>query len=128
MNKDVKGALECFDRALRFNNKTPFVHAYSALSYCYRGDPDTALQHLDRCRALTESLPFFSLYENPIAIAHLMNKNYEEAAEIGLRVVRGTPHYVNGYKPLIAALGHLRLPKEAKRFVDKLRGFDPTSR
>jgi len=125
VNKDVKAALEHFDRALQLNRNTPFVLAYSALSHCYSGDIDTALEQLKRCRELTATLPFFSLYENPIAIAHLMNKNYDEAVKIGRRVVQGTPAYANGYKPLIAALGHLRRRKEAKRYVEKLLDLDP---
>lgn len=124
VNKDVKVALEHFDRALQLNRNTPFVWAYSALSYCYLGDPDKALAQLERCRELTATLPFFSLYENPKAIAWLMKKDYEKAVEIGRRVVQGTPHYANGYKPLIAALGHLRR-KEAKRHVEKLRELEP---
>ena len=35
-----------------------------------------------------------------------------------------TPQYIQGYKPLIAALGHLRLRKEAARYVHKLSLLD----
>jgi adenylate cyclase len=54
-----------------------------------------------------------------------MKKQYRDAVEIGRRVVRCTPAYTNGYKPLIAALGHLRRRKEARPFVDKLLELEP---
>ena len=54
-----------------------------------------------------------------------MKREYEEAVEIARRVVENTPAYGNGYKPLIAALGHLRRCKEAKRYVDRLLEIEP---
>jgi tetratricopeptide (TPR) repeat protein len=125
LHKDVGMALHYFDRALQLNRNLPFIWVYSAVSYCYLGDPDTALQRLQRCRELTASLPYFSLHENPFAIAYLMKKQYRDAVEIGRRVVQCTPAYTNGYKPLIAALGHLRRRKEARPFVDKLLELEP---
>jgi TolB-like protein len=125
LHKDIGMALHYFDRAFQLNPNLPFVWVYSALSYCYLGKPDTALERLQRCRELTASLPFFSLHENPFAIAYLMKKNYREAVEIGRRVVRGTPAFVGGYKPLIAALGYLRRRKEAKPYIDKLLLIEP---
>ena len=125
LHKDVRMALHYFDRALQLNRNLPFIWVYSAVSYCYLGDPDKALQRLQRCRELTASLPYTSLHENPFAIAYLMKKQYEEAVEIGRRVVQCTPAYTNGYKPLIAALGHLRRRKEAKPFVQKLLELEP---
>lgn len=125
LHKDVSMALHYFDRALQLNRNLPFLWAFSALSYCYLGDPDTALQRLQRCRELTASLPYFSLLENPFAVAYVMKKMYEEAVEVGRSVVARTPAYGNGYKPLICALGHLRRRKEAKRYVEKLLAIEP---
>lgn len=125
LHKDVVMALHYFDRALQLNRNLPFIWAFSALSYCYLGDPDTALQRLQRCRELTASLPYFSLFENPVAIAYLMKRMYKETVAISRRVVEGTPAYGNGYKPLISALGHLRRRKEARRYVEKLLAIEP---
>jgi DNA-binding SARP family transcriptional activator/TolB-like protein/Flp pilus assembly protein TadD len=125
LHKDVSMALHFFDRALELNRNLPFIWALSALSYCYLGDHDTALERVKRCRELTNSLPYFWLFENPASIAYLMKGEYQEAVEIARRVVENTPAYGNGYKPLIAALGHLRRRKEAKRYVDRLLEIEP---
>jgi DNA-binding SARP family transcriptional activator/Tfp pilus assembly protein PilF len=125
LHKDVATALHYFDRAMQLNRNLPFIWALSALSYCYLGDPDTALERMKRCRELTASLPYFWLHENPTSIAYLMKRMYPQAVEVARRVVEGTPAYGNGYKPLIAALGHLRPRKEARRYVERLLEIEP---
>jgi len=125
INRDTELALHYFEMALQLNRNLPFIWVYSSLTYCYLGDPDTALERLKRCRELTASLPYFSLHENPFAIAYLMKRQYKEAIEIGRRVVWSTPAFVNGYKPLIAALGHLRRRKEAAPYVKTLLEIEP---
>ena len=117
INRDTELALHYFDMALQLNRNLPFIWVYSGLTHCYLGDPDAALERLERCRELTASLPYFSLHENPFAIAYLMKRQYKNAIEIGRRVVHFTPAFVNGYKPLIAALGHLHRRKEAAPYI-----------
>ena len=61
--------------ALRLNRNLPFIWALSALTYCYIGEPDTALQRmraLPRARAVR--MPYFCLFENPVSIAYLMKR------------------------------------------------------
>jgi hypothetical protein len=65
------------------------------------------------------------LFDNPYAIAYLIKRDYEQAAVFGRRVTKTRPEFVNGYKPLIAALGHLGRREEAKAYVDKLLSLEP---
>jgi len=58
-------------------------------------------------------------------MAHVIKGDYEEAASIGRRVVMANPEFVNGYKPLIAALGHLGWIEEAAPYVKKLLDIEP---
>ena len=44
---------------------------------------------------------------------------------MGSRVTRVNPDFSNGYKPLIAALGHLGRLDEAKAYVTKLLTLEP---
>ena len=125
LEKDFDLALHYFERALRVNPNLAFVWALSALTYCYVGDPKTALQRLERHRDLTPIEPYPSLFDNPYAIAYLIKRDYEQAAIFGRRVTKARPEFVNGYKPLIAALGHLGRKDEAKLYVDKLLSLEP---
>ena len=44
---------------------------------------------------------------------------------VGRGGVEVFPDFVNGYKPLVAALGHLGRREEAKPYVDKLLRLEP---
>jgi DNA-binding SARP family transcriptional activator/Tfp pilus assembly protein PilF len=126
LEKDFDTALHYFERALRVNPNLAFVWALSALTYCYIGEPDIALQRLDRHRDLTPIEPYPALFDNPYAIAYLIKRDYEQATVFGRRVTKTRSEFVNGYKPLISALGHLGRREEAKCYVTKLLSLEPT--
>jgi tetratricopeptide (TPR) repeat protein len=125
LDKDFDSALHYFDRALHVNPNLAFIWALSALTYCYVGEPDIALQQLAKHRDLSPMEPYPSLFDNPYTIAHVIKGDYEQAAVLGRRVTKARPEFVNGYKPLIAALGHLGLRDEAELYVGKLRALEP---
>jgi DNA-binding SARP family transcriptional activator/TolB-like protein/Flp pilus assembly protein TadD len=124
-DKDFDTAVKYFDRALRLNPSLAFIWAYSALTYCYIGDPDEALRRLERYRELAPVDPYFSLFENAFTIAYAFKGDYERAVLVGRRVVRANPGFAAGYKPLIAALGHLDRKEEAAPYIAKLRELEP---
>jgi tetratricopeptide (TPR) repeat protein len=126
LEKDFDTALHYFERALRVNPNLAFVWALSALTYCYIGEPDIALQRLERHRDLTPIEPYPALFDNPYAIAYLIKRDYEQATVFGRRVTKTRPEFVNGYKPLISALGHLGRREEATSYVTKLLSIEPT--
>ena len=124
-HKKFDDALLHFDKALRLNPNLAFIWALSAATYCYIGQPDVAFQRLDRYRELAPFHPYFILLENVFAMAHVIRGDYEDAAGVGRRVVMSNPQFVNGYKPLIAALGHLGLIEEAAPYVRTLLDLEP---
>ena len=124
-HKDFDAALHYFDRALRLNPNLAFIWALSAATYCYIGQPDVAFERLERYRQLAPFHPYFILLENVFATAHLLKGEYEQAAIVGRRVVMANPQFVNGYKPLIAALGHLDRIEEAAPYVRTLLELEP---
>jgi DNA-binding SARP family transcriptional activator/Tfp pilus assembly protein PilF len=125
LDKDFDSALHYFERALRVNPNLAFVWSLSALTYCYIGEPEIALERLERHRDLTPIEPYPALFDNPYAIAYLIKGDYEQAAVYGRRVAKTRPEFVNGYKPLIAALGHLGRRDEAASYVAKLLSLEP---
>jgi tetratricopeptide (TPR) repeat protein len=124
LEKDFDTALRYFDRSLRINSNLALVWGVSGPSYCYIGEPKTALERLDRCRELAPFDPY-PCYENHYSIAYFFNEDYERAAVVGRRAVAATPDFVNCYKPLIAALGHLGRREEAKSYLNKLLRLEP---
>jgi DNA-binding SARP family transcriptional activator/Tfp pilus assembly protein PilF len=125
LNKDFDTALRYFDQSLRLNPNLAYIWALSAPTYCYIGQPDVALQRLDRYRELAPFDPYFGLFETMYPLAYVFKGDYVRAATIGRRVVQSNPAFSNGYKPLIAALGHLGRRDEAQVYVDRLRQLEP---
>jgi len=123
--KDFDRALLFFDRALRLNPSSAFNWGLSALTYCYIGEPDVALQRLKRYRDLASPELYFSYFETLYTTAYTFKGDYERAVLAGRRAVEVNPYFVNGYKPLVASLGHLGRREEAQVFINKLIAFEP---
>ena len=118
-------ALHYFDRALRSNPNLAFVWALSAITHCYIGKPNEALKRMERYRALAPFDPYFCHFEHTFCTAYLLRGDYKEALVYGRRCAKANPHFINGYKPLIASLGHLGELDEARTYIDKLLDLEP---
>ena len=122
--KDFEAAVYHFDRSLRLNPNLALVWAMSAPTYCYIGEPVSALERLNRYRELAPSDPFF-WFEAAYALAYFFKGDYEQAVLVGRGAVKSNPSFSAGYKPLIAALGHLGRAEEAKSYIAKLLSLEP---
>jgi DNA-binding SARP family transcriptional activator len=125
LNKDFESAVHYFDRALQINPNLAFIWALSAPTCCYVGEPELALQRLARYRELAPADPMFPLWEYFYAIAYFFKRDYEQTVVIGRRAAKANPDFVNGYKPLIAALGHLGRAEEAASYIARLLRLEP---
>jgi DNA-binding SARP family transcriptional activator/Tfp pilus assembly protein PilF len=125
LEKDFDSALHYFSIATRLNPNVAVIWAISAATYCYIGQAQKALQHLERYKSLTPSDPSTHVWDNVFTMAYFMGADYEAAYRYGRRFVRENPDFSNGYKPLIAALGHLGLREEAEPYVQKLLQIEP---
>ena len=123
--KDFDRAVQFFDRALRVNPNLAYIWALSAATYCYIGQPDEALRRLSRHRDLAPLDPYFGVLETIYIMAYMFKRDYERAVAVGRRVVKANPDFINGYKPLIASLGHLGRREEATPYIEKLLSFEP---
>jgi tetratricopeptide (TPR) repeat protein len=65
------------------------------------------------------------VFENPYSVACVIKGDYEQAVIVGRRVTDASPEFVNAYKPLIAALGHLGRREEAQPYIGKLLKLEP---
>lgn len=125
VNKDFDSALYYFDRSLRLNPSLAWIWALSAPTYCYMGQPEVALQRLERYGELAPLDPYSSFFEHLYTIAYTFKGDYERAVIVGRRCTKAMPDFVAGYKPLVASLGHLGRRDEAKPYVDKLLSLEP---
>jgi DNA-binding SARP family transcriptional activator/TolB-like protein len=122
--KDFDAAVHYFDRSLRLNPNLAFIWGLSAATYCYISEPVAALKRLKRYRDLAPFDPCFCMFEVVYAIAYTFKGDYERAVLVGRRAVKGNTDFSAGYKPLIASLGHLGRPDEAKPYIAKLLSLE----
>ena len=125
LEKDFDLARHYFTIALRLNPNIAFTWAMSAATFNYVGDPVMALQHLEHYTTLASFDPNAYFGDNIYATAHFLKKDYEAAYRFGKRGTRACPNFSNGYKPLIAALGHLGRREDAAPYVQKLLQLEP---
>jgi DNA-binding SARP family transcriptional activator len=123
--KEFDRAVQLFDRSLRLNPNLPYVWALSAATYSYIGKPEEALRRLNRYRELAPFEPYSGFFEYFYETADVFKRDYERAVVLGRRVVKSVPAFVNGYKPLIASLGHLGRREEALPYIQKLLSLEP---
>jgi len=125
LDKDYDSALYYFDRSLRLNPSLGFVWALSAVTHCYIGMPDAALTRMERYRDVAPFDPYYSFFDGVRALAYLLKGEYGQAVAVGRRMVRTHPDFVNAYKTVIAALGHLGRRAEAQSYVRRLLLLEP---
>ena len=125
LEKDFDSALHYFSVATRLNPNVAVIWAISAATYCYIGQPDMALKHLERYQNLAPSNPNTHVWDGVFTTAHVIARDYDQAYRHGRRFVRENPDFSNGYKPLLAALGHLGRRDEAAPYVQKLLALEP---
>jgi DNA-binding SARP family transcriptional activator/TolB-like protein len=123
--KEFDRSVHFFDRSLRLNPNLAYIWALSAATYCYLGEPENALRRLTRYHDLAPLDPYYAFFENAYTIAYTFKHDYERAVVVGRRVVKANPEFINGYKPLIASLGHLRRREEAAPYIEKLVSLEP---
>ena len=87
--------------------------------------PDVALVQMERYHDLAPFDPYYSFFEGVSAIAYLLKRDYEQAASVGRRMVKAHPGFINAYKTLISALGHLGRSVDAKPYIEKLMALEP---
>ena len=97
----------------------------SAPTYCYIGEPDIALQRMARYADLAPFDPHARFWDTVYAIPYLLKADYEQAVRFGRRAVALNPEFTNGYKPLIAALGHLGRRADAAPYIERLLALEP---
>jgi DNA-binding SARP family transcriptional activator/TolB-like protein len=123
--RDFDSARRMFDRSRQKNPSSPFVLAISAPTYCYMGEPDTAMVRFHTYRELAPFDPFFTFFQHFYTTALTFKGEYDRAVRVGQRAIETNPGFTNGYKHVIAALGHLGRLEEAQRYLDRLLSHEP---
>jgi tetratricopeptide (TPR) repeat protein len=125
LHKDFDSAAYYLGRSLELNPHQASAWALSAATQAYSGDPAEALRHLERYRSLAPCHPHDPILSQVFTTAYTLGGQFEKALAFGRRAVRAAPGFVNGYKPVLAALGHLGMRREAGSMLAALLRVEP---
>ncbi|GLQ06942.1 tetratricopeptide repeat protein [Sneathiella chinensis] len=125
IHHDFESALDYFDRALKINLYCAYAWGFSAITHCYMGKAEEALEMLSKSRKMMPFDPHPYYFDTARCIAYMLGGWHEEAAKVGLRVLRNNPNFYASYRPLISSLGHLGRQEEVEPILEKLKGVQP---
>ena len=122
-NLDDGAAL--IDRALNLNPNLAAAWRFSGYVRAFLGDPELAIEHLQRAIRLSPLDPLIFIVQNGIVLAHFFAGRYEEALEWALKALRQNPNYAAALI-MAAVSGALAGHNEDRdRAVTRLRELDP---
>jgi DNA-binding SARP family transcriptional activator/TolB-like protein len=125
LHGNFERARQLSDRGLELNPSSALGWALSACLQLYMGNPEEALRRMERYKRLSPFDPYGSFWDIVYVIAHLFLRNYRLSVQWGEKHTREKPQFTNGYKPLIASLGHLAEREKAKPYLERLLKLEP---
>jgi TolB-like protein/DNA-binding response OmpR family regulator len=125
---DVEGGVGFIDRALALNPNLAAAWYYGAWVRIFLGEPDVAIEHLERAMRLSPLDPRIGLMETAMAFAHFLAGRHDEASWWADRAVRDAPDFIAA--TYISAASHALAGRlgVAQRAMARARQFDPTRR
>jgi len=113
LNRRLREALTLHERALSLNPNLAMAWALSAIAYAYMGDPEEAERRNNRYKKLSPFDPHAFFFDGFFTVIYLLKRDFESAVVAGRAVTEMNPALSAGYKPYLAALGHLGHIQEA---------------
>ena len=116
------------DQALVLNQNFAVGWMLSGLISVYRGEPDVAIERVERALRLSPLDPLNFIAQTANAMAHFFAGRYDEALLWAGKVVQDKPDYQLALRMFAAANAHIGRQKEAQQAVARLRVLDPELR
>jgi len=118
-------ALSLFKQSLQIDPNSAYTWRFNAVTLCYTGHADEALQQLESCRGFWQQRPDSYYYQTARCVAFLLAGQHERAAVEGKGTLSENPNYQAAYRPLIASLGLCGNTEEARAYLTDLRQLQP---
>jgi len=125
LHHNLHEAAGLHERALELNPNLAMAWALSAITWAWLGDADEAERRNKRYKALSPLDPLAFFFDSVFGMIHLLRHEYEAAASVGRSVTQLNPSFSGGYKPYLAALGHLGLEQESASVLRRLLAIEP---
>ena len=125
LHREVFEAATLHERALSLNPNLAMAWALSAITHAYMGDVDEAERRNLRYKRLSPLDPGAFMFDGFFTIIHLLKRDFESAIAAGRAATQMNPSLSAGFKPYLAALGHLGRKQEATVALRRLLAIEP---
>lgn len=125
LHHELNEAVTLHERALSLNPNLAMAWAWSAVTFAYMGDIEEAERRIGRYKRLSPLDPYAFIFDGFFTIIHLLKRDYESAVAAGRTATQMNPSLSAGFKPYLAALGHLGRRQEASIALRRLLAIEP---
>lgn len=122
---ELGDGLAAITRAIELNSNSALAWAHAGWVRNYLGEPDEALEALERSMRLSPRDPTLFRTQAALACAHLMRGDFEHAMTLARRAIEGNPNYTVSYRMLAAAQAHAGRIQDAQATIDRLVALVP---
>jgi adenylate cyclase len=122
--EEIVAAVNLMDRSLAANPSFSYGWFWSAVLRLFAGQPDTAIEHMERSQRLNPR-DRFGTPLTLIGIAYLFKREFEKAADTLRTAIQDRPGYVMSYRALAACYAHLGRLDDARGVIEQLRTLTP---
>src|SRR2546425_105733 len=123
-----ESATEMFERSLQLNKNSAFAWAISAITCCYLGRPEEALDRLRNAWRLSPFDPLRFFFWGVAGFAEFIAGRYDEALAWLLKARRDNPGHLAVHRNLAACFAQLGRMEEAKAAAADLLAREPSFR
>ncbi|HLJ06881.1 MAG TPA: hypothetical protein VKT26_11445, partial [Acetobacteraceae bacterium] len=125
LHRRLREALSLHERALSLNPNLAMAWALSAITCAYLGEPEEAERRANRYKKLSPLDPSAFIFDGFFTVISLLKRDYESAVVAGRTVTQMNSALSAGFKPYLAALGHLGRNQEAAVVRRRLLELEP---
>ena len=125
---DLDNGIAFLDRAIAINPNLAAAWGFSGRARVYRGEPETAIEHLAHAMRLSPLDWETYGFQGSTAYAHLFGGRYEEASIWAEKAIRENPNFLPVCIIAAASNALAGRMKEAKTAIERLRRIDPSLR
>jgi len=122
--EDLDAAIALVDRARELNPSFALGWFRSGWLRLWRGEPDLAIEHLRTSLRLSPRDPIAESFLG-IGVAHLFNRQFDDARAMMLRSLQESPNSVPTYRWLAVCYTQMGRRDEAREIVNRLRTVMP---
>jgi DNA-binding SARP family transcriptional activator/TolB-like protein len=127
MYRRPREATALHERSLALNPNLATAWAMSAATCAYMGETHEAELRCNRYKALSPLDPFAFMFDGFATLIHLLKRDHEAAVATGRSVTQMAPMSAGGFRPYLAALGHLGRTQEASIARRRVLTLEPGS-